>query len=195
MQLKQFLIVAVGLVLTSFGLLFVMPGMVGTERLPHGPERPTGVLGQDTPVGVGNPTSDRNGRTSSDSTTVGPDVEEVTTMGNLGVSVGHVLGLWPGRSMPLPVTYTNPQSFAVAVVSTKIEVTSATSAAVESPDARCAPDDLEVDPGAVLLIPPVAVGPHASTSSSVPVRLSPDAPDGCKGSSFTVSVTATAEQR
>jgi len=181
MQVRQFAIVVTALALTVLGLLFLMPGVVGTERFPHDPTRPTEVLGQGTPVGQGQP-----------QTTAGADGEEVTSMGNLGVSVGHVFGLWPGRTAPLPVTFTNPNAFPVSVTA-KVAVTSATTAPERSA-AGCTPADLDVPSGPVPA-DPLPVAADASTSTSVPVRLSRTATDGCKGASFTVSVTAWAVER
>ena len=183
MQVRQFAIVVTALGLTVFGLLFLLPGVVGTERFPHDPSRSTEVLGQGTPVGQG-----------GQQTTVGADGEEVTSMGNLGVSVGHVSGLWPGRGAPLPVTFTNPNAFPVSVTTTTVQVTSATPATDDNA-ATCTPADLDVASGTVVLAEPVPVPAGSSASSSIPVRLSDTATDACRGTSFTVSVTATAVER
>ena len=106
---------------------------------------------------------------------------------HLDVSVGAVSGLWPGRAMALPVTYTNPNSFDIQVTTYSVDVS--------SPKPSCPASKLQVPAGQVTLVAPVGLPPHHSASSNVPVKLAPTASDSCQGVEFDISVTASAVKR
>lgn len=127
--------------------------------------------------GVGNPNC--NG-----GSTGGGNVKE------LGVAVGTVDGLYPGKNVDLPVTYTNPHSFDVNVSSYTVEA-----AVPEGVAAACPASNLAVPAGTITLSPRLNVAPHSSTQSDVPIGLRASAPDGCQNVTFSVTVTAWAVKK
>lgn len=108
-----------------------------------------------------------------------------------GVTVGTVSGLWPGRTVSLPVTYTNPHGFAIHVDT--LTVTASTPEAAAA--AGCTGAHLAVPDGTASLSPVVEVPARAATNSGIEVGLRHSAPDACKNVTFTVTVTATAVKR
>lgn len=95
------------------------------------------------------------------------------------VSVGRVTGLYPGSVTDVPVSYTNPNSFA-------IRVTDATLSG-KGP-ASCPASFLRTGQHR----PGVVVPRQATVETRLPFGMLATAPDGCKGASFAVTVTASA---
>lgn len=159
--------VVAGAIAAAGGLL-VMPEILGRGSLGQ-PTEPAGVLG--VSAGVGSVSSNGGGSTK-----------------HLRVSVGSSVGLWPGRTVGLPVTVTNPNSFDISVTSYSVAVTGTSKPA-------CAVDNLTTGPSTASPSTPVAVGRHGTAANSVPVTLRSTAPDPCAGARFTLSVTAVAVKR
>lgn len=169
-----------------------------TEVLaPQGPERPG-----DSPS-----TSSGSGTTSPGSATgtqlvlapagtgngnAGNCVEPSNGNGNceksFGVTVGQTQALYPGVTRDLPVTFSNPNSFAIFVTSYRVSVPASTAAA-------CAPSSLQVPNGTVTLSPRLTAPKNGSVSTTVPIELSADAPEACKQVTFTITVNASAVKK
>lgn len=100
---------------------------------------------------------------------------------DFGVTVGNVDGLYPGRSIDLPVTYTNPNAFPISV----------TGATVTAEGTTDCPATYLVT-GSYPTSPNLTVPKNGSERTALPFGLSPDAPDACQGARWTVTVTAQA---
>lgn len=104
-----------------------------------------------------------------------------------GVVVGGLHGLYPGRLLELPVTYQNPHSFAIRVISARI----AASLVSSSPGVPvCSSSHLAFTPW--YRRAGIVVAGHGSASSTLPVGLKVNAPDACKGARWQVTVSAQA---
>ena len=114
-------------------------------------------------------------------------VTRTTATPRLGVTVGRVTGLHPGGPSRVTVRYANPFGFSVAVASQKVTVT--------SPAAGCLASNLVAPAGTVRLTKPLALKPHRSGTTTVPVARRPDAPKACQRVAFTVTVWAQAVKR
>lgn len=114
--------------------------------------------------------------------TVTPSVSApATSSERSGFSIsGSVSGLYPGASLPLVLTVSNPHAFA-------IDVTSVTTS-VGTPNAGCASSKLTVTPFAGNLV----VADHATATLTVTATLSHDAPDACQGVVFPLQYSGTA---
>lgn len=135
---------------------------------------------------VSAPTSGNNGNTdpatgcNSNGNCAGHDNE-------FGVTVGTVTGLYPGRSTTVPVTYTNPNSFAIYVTGATLSATLVSSSAGTP---ACSASYLVTGtyPAAS---PGLLVAKNGSTATSLPVGLRATAPDACKRARWTITVTAS----
>ena len=93
---------------------------------------------------------------------------------------GGVSGLYPGSSLPLKLTITNPQQFT-------IDVTSVTTT-VGAVSAGCAATLLSVTPFAGNLLVPA----QGKATLVVQASLDHSAPDGCQGATFPLTYSAVA---
>lgn len=105
-----------------------------------------------------------------------------------GVTVGNVSGLYPGRSTTVPVTFTNPNSFAINVTGATLSAT-LVSASAGTP--ACSASYL-VTGAYPFASPGLLVAKNGSTSTSLPIGLRSTAPDACKQARWTITVTADA---
>jgi hypothetical protein len=107
-----------------------------------------------------------------------------------GVTVGQAQALYPDLIRALPVTYSNPNQFDILVTSYRISVSVPVTTA-----AACPASSLEVPSGTVTLNPKLTAPKKGSVATTIPIKLSADAPDGCQLVSFTITVNATAVKR
>ena len=99
--------------------------------------------------------------------------------GRFGIS-GSVTGLYPGASMPLVLTVSNHQEFAIVVDSI--------TTSVGSPSPACASANLSVSQFTGNL----AVPAEGTSNVTVTVTLSHAAPDACQGAVFPLQYSGTA---
>ena len=97
------------------------------------------------------------------------------------VSVGHVGGLYPGRTRRLNVSYTNPNPFALNVTRVVVDTSG-----VHGCGTRFFVTGGYDQPA------PVHVPGRSSVSTTVPFGMRFSAPDSCQGVAVVVDVTATA---
>ena len=111
----------------------------------------------------------------------GPAVASSSTRSAFGIH-GGTTGLYPGRSQPLELTVTNPQSFAITVTSI--------TTAVGPASAACPAADLQVGPfGGSLAVP---AGGRAAVA--VTATLAGAAPDACQGALFPLQYTGQGQK-
>jgi hypothetical protein len=101
-----------------------------------------------------------------------------------GVSVGSTGLLYPSVVRDLPVTFSNPNSFAIKVTSYSVSV------AVPSSATGCPASSLQVPAGPVAVNLEMAKKGQANTT--IPVKLGADAPEGCQDVPFSITVNASA---
>ena len=85
---------------------------------------------------------------------------------------GRVSGFYPGASIALVLTLSNPNSFAISVTSLEVDV--------RSPGSGCGPANLEVGP----FYGPVAVPGKDSAITEISVRMVENPDDACQGVTF-----------
>lgn len=107
---------------------------------------------------------------------------------SFGVTVGQTQPLYPGVTRYLPVTFSNPNSFAIYVTSYRVSVPASTATA-------CVPASLQAPSGTVTLSPRLTAPKNGSVATTVPIRLSSDAPEACQQVSFTITVNASAVKK
>jgi hypothetical protein len=107
-----------------------------------------------------------------------------------GVTVGQTQTLYPGLIRALPVTYSNPNQFDILVSSYGVSVSVPVSKA-----AACPASNLEVPSGTVTLNPKLTAPKKGSVATTIPIKLSADAPDGCQLVSFTITIHASAVKK
>ena len=107
-----------------------------------------------------------------------------------GVAVGQTQTLYPGLTRSLPVTFTNPNSFDILVTSYRVSV-----AAPASKATTCPASNLQVPSGTVNLNPRLAAPKQGSVATTVPIKLSADAPDACQQVTFSITVNASAVKK
>ena len=100
------------------------------------------------------------------------------THGRLGVRVGSVGGLYPGRRVKLGVRYVNPYSFPILINSVTVRVHGT---------ARCTARQLMRPKTPRLRLPS-----RSSVASTIKVGMRRSAPDACQGVRFAVRVRVTA---
>jgi hypothetical protein len=101
--------------------------------------------------------------------------------------VGQAPALYPGVPRSLPVTFSNPNNFAISVSSYRVSVTSSS--------ATCPASNLEVAAGTVSLTPGLSIAKNGSTPTTVPIRLAASAPDACQRVTFAITVHASAVKK
>jgi hypothetical protein len=109
---------------------------------------------------------------------------------SFGVTVGQAQTLYPGLARTLPVSYSNPNAFDILVTSYRASVS-----VPASQSAACPASSLEVPSGTVMLSPSLTAPRKGSVATTIPVRLSASAPDGCQSVSFAITVSASAVKK
>ncbi len=104
------------------------------------------------------------------------------TKKQLGVTVGAVSGLYPGRTLRVPVTYSNPNAFDIVVNHVLVNTTGA---------AGCYPSQFRTGAPAARL----NILPHQAVTSFVKLGMRRTAPDACKGVEVGVHVVALAVKK
>jgi hypothetical protein len=107
---------------------------------------------------------------------------------SFGVTVGRAQTLYPGLVRTLPVTYSNPNSFDILVTTYRVSVTS-------PQPSTCPASSLQVPSGTVTLNPQLTAPKSGSVGTTIPIKLSANAPDGCQSVSFAITVTASAVKK
>ncbi len=110
-------------------------------------------------------------------TVPGAGSEATTAAFSIG---GHVTGLFPGATLPLTLTVTNHQTFAITVT--------ALSTAVSNASKLCKGTNVTVTSFSGSLV--IQAGKHAKTV--VQVTMLPAAPNACQSASFPFQYTGTA---
>jgi hypothetical protein len=106
------------------------------------------------------------------------------------VTIGQTPLLYPTVTRNLPVSYTNPNSFDIEVSTYRVSVS-----VPSSNVAACPPSSLMVPAGTVTLNPRITVPKKGSVSRIIPIRLGADAPEGCQGVTFSITLNATAVKK
>ncbi len=101
-----------------------------------------------------------------------------TTPGKLGVRVGSVGGLYPGRRVKLGVRYVNPYSFPIVINSVTVRAHGT---------AQCTRRQLMRPKTPRLRLPS-----RSSVASTIRLGMRRSAPDACQGVRFAVHVRVTA---
>lgn len=106
------------------------------------------------------------------------------------VTVGQLpgTGIYPGSWTNLPVTFSNPQSFGITV--NRVTASAALLPDQQHPANSC--DAGHVSFGVAASMPMQVAAKSTSSPISIPVGLSHEAGNGCKGATFTITVTAEA---
>lgn len=164
-------------------LVGVLAGAVGAATHgPQGHDAPLRFTASGSTAPVGNGTSNGNTDPATGCNANGNCVK------SFGVSVSPVGGLWPGRTVNLPVKYTNPYSFGIRVTQATVSVPRVAGPNQTSGANSCVTGHIIVGPDTRTF--PVA--PNGSTNVEIPMSLSSDAPDACKSATWKLTVTAQA---
>jgi hypothetical protein len=107
-----------------------------------------------------------------------------------GVTVGQVPTLYPSVVRSVPLTYANPNSFDILVTTYRVSV-----AVPSSTSTVCPASSLQVPAGTISLGSGLVAPRKGSVSSTFPVSLGANAPSGCQGVMFTITVNATAVKK
>jgi hypothetical protein len=162
------------------------PGSTGAVNLGTSPAGQTLVL---APQAAGN-NGNGNGNGNGNNPCVDPASENANCPHTFGVQVGQAPLLYPGVARNLPVAFSNPNNFAIAVSSYRVIVV------VPGPAATtCPASNLQVPAGTVSLKPGLAVAKKATTATTVPIKLATTAPAACQNVSFTITVNASAVKK
>ncbi|WP_460818445.1 hypothetical protein [Nocardioides korecus] len=149
--------------------------------LASAPSAPT-LLGRPAAAGV-------NGGGGGTDNCVQPSGGNGNCAGTFDVTVGSVTGLVPTRSVSVPVTFSNPNSFDIVVDGYSVTVprTNATGCPTTSVQAA----------GQVTLPSTnrVVVVAKKSASLSTVVTMLNSSPNACKGAQYTINVTASAVKK
>jgi hypothetical protein len=137
---------------------------------------------------TGNSNGNGGGNGGGTSNCVDPSSEAGNCDHHFGVAVGHAQTLYPGLTRALPVTYSNPNNFDIFISTYRVSVSSANAAA-------CPASNLLVPNGTITLNPNLKAAKNASVTTSVPIKLSATAPDGCQQATFTITVNASAVKK
>ena len=121
---------------------------------------------------------------------VDPSSEAGNCDHRFGVTVGQAQTLYPGLTRALPVTYSNPNNFEILIATYRVSVSVPASKA-----AVCPASSLEVPSGTVTLNPRLTAPKKGSVPTTIPIRLSAAAPDGCQQVTFTITVHASAVKK
>ena len=107
-----------------------------------------------------------------------------------GVKVGQTPLLYPTVTRNLPVTYSNPNSFDIEVTTYRVSVT-----VPASKTAICPASSLLVPAGTVTLSPRITLAKKGSSTTTIPISLGANAPEGCQDVTFSVTVDASAVKK
>lgn len=129
-----------------------------------------------------------NGGNSGSANCVGPSNGNGNCEKSFDVTVGQTQTLYPGLTRALPVTFGNPNNFDIFVTTYRVSVSSANATS-------CPASSLQVPSGTVTLSPRLTSPKNGSVTTTVPVKLSADAPEGCQQVSFTITVNASAVKK
>ena len=123
---------------------------------------------------------DGSGTVTLEPTLVQPRVSGTTIASStgLGVDVGSVGGLYPGRQVELGVTYVNPYTFPIAIDTVQVHATGT---------ARCTARHLMPATAAHVPVPA-----RSALGSTLEVGMRKSAPDACQGVRFALRVQVTA---
>lgn len=149
-----------------------LPGAVALEPVLLRPRLPGATI---TPLAPGGTPATGNGSARPAGKPSGN-----APAGHLGVNVGSVEGLYPGRRVELEVRYVNPYSFPISIETVRVNATGT---------ARCTAAQLMPTPTPRLRIPS-----RSSIASTIEVGMRRTAPDACQGVRFAVRVRVTAVQ-
>jgi hypothetical protein len=131
---------------------------------------------------------------SSNASGNGNCVEPSNGTGNcvksFGVAVGQAQTLYPGLVRSLPVTYSNPNNFDILVTTYRVSVS-----VPSSQSTVCPASSLQVPSGTVTLNPQLTAPRNGSVATTIPIKLSSGAPDGCQSVTFTITVNASAVKK
>lgn len=128
------------------------------------------------------------GNGQSNDQCVTPSNGQGNCLSTFGVSVGAVNPIYPTQTRTLPVTFSNPNSFAIVVDSWKPTVSVPAGSACPA-SALSVPTDTRTAAG------PPSVPAKGSASVTLPVTLLNTAPNACQRVTFAVTVTATAVKK
>lgn len=117
---------------------------------------------------------------------VDPSSETGNCDHRFGVTVGQTPLLYPGVVRSLPVTFTNPNNFDIYITSYRVSVSVPVSNAT-----ACPASSLQVPTGTVTPNPRLTVVKNGSVITTVPIKLSADAPEGCQQVTFAITVNAS----
>jgi hypothetical protein len=131
-----------------------------------------------------NPTGNGNGNCVEPSNGTGNCVK------SFGVAVGQAQTLYPGLVRSLPVTYSNPNNFDILVTTYRVSVS-----VPSSQSTACPASSLQVPSGTVTLNPQLTAPGNGSVATTIPIKLSSGAPDGCQSVTFTITVNASAVKK
>jgi hypothetical protein len=133
------------------------------------------------------PQASSNGNGNGNNQCVDPASENANCPHTFGVRVGQAPLLYPGVPRNLPVTFINPNNFAIKVTSYRVTVATSSTA--------CPASNLAVVAGTVSLNPGLAIAKNDSTATTVPIKLIASAPDACQSVSFTITINASAVKK
>jgi hypothetical protein len=133
------------------------------------------------------PQASSNGNGNGNNQCVDPASENANCPHTFGVRVGQAPLLYPGVPRNLPVTFINPNNFAIKVTSYRVTVATSSTA--------CPASNLAVVVGTVSLNPGLAIAKNDSTATTVPIKLVASAPDACQSVSFTITINASAVKK
>lgn len=133
------------------------------------------------------PQATGNGNGNGTNPCVDPASDNSSCPHTFGVRVGQAPLLYPGVARSLPVTFSNPNNFAISVSSYRVTVAASGTA--------CPASNLQVPSGTVLLNPGLAIAKSSSTPATVPIQLVGSAPDACQRATFTITVNASAVKK
>jgi hypothetical protein len=109
---------------------------------------------------------------------------------SLGVMIGQTQTLYPGLDRSLPVTFSNSNSFDILVTSYQVSV-----AVPASKATTCPASNLQVPTGTVALNPKLVAPKNGSVATTVPIKLSANAPGACQQVTFAISINASAVKK
>jgi hypothetical protein len=165
---------------------------------PNAPQTSAPSAGSSTSAGPGNagtgtqvvlaPASSGNGNGSGNC--VDPASESANCPHSFGVTVGTAPMLYPGVTRALPVTFSNPNGFDIFVASYLVSVSEPTAQSI-----ACPASSLLVPSGTVTLSPNLKAPKNGSVSTTVPIKLAANAPEGCQQVTFTITVNASAVKK
>lgn len=107
-----------------------------------------------------------------------------------GVTVGQTPLLYPSLVRQLPVTYSNPNSFDISITTYHVSVSVPSSQAT-----ACPASSLQVPSGTITLSPALTAPKKGSVATTIPIKLPADAPEGCQGVTFSITVNASAVKK